>query len=386
MNPPPPPPPFSGAAPVATRPVFQYDGSISSLYGVFLLNLLLTVVTLGIFRFWAIARLRRYLWSHTLFEGTRFTYTGLGKELFFGFLLAMLILGLVFSGIALVATALIEISPVLAAVPVVLGYIAMFILFAGARFAAQRYRLSRTEWRGIRGGMEGSALKYGVAWLLYLLATIVTLYQAVPWMQVGLARRRISATRFGSAVFGFDGRASRLYLAWLGTIVAIAVLLAAFGVAGYVLLEPTLAPIFAGKLSGRREEMALLKVLPILIAGLLLFGVLSGLLTTWYWARTIRLIIGHTTATIPGPRGPETLRFSSTVTAGSLLWLVVSNGVIALVTLGFGLPILLHRSARYFARSVFVTGALDAEALVQSTLARPRTGEGFLQALDPGAF
>jgi uncharacterized membrane protein YjgN (DUF898 family) len=72
------------------------------------------------------------------------------------------------------------------------------------------------------------------------------------------------------------------------------------------------------------------------------------------------------------------------VNAGGLLWLVVSNSLIALLTLGLGVPIVLHRYARYVARTTHMSGTFDAGALVQSTLARPSLGEGFLQALDPG--
>ena len=68
-----------GAIPDDARTMLTYDGKISELFGIFLLNLLLTVVTLGIFRFWAITRIRRYLWSHMRFEDTRFTYTGKGS-------------------------------------------------------------------------------------------------------------------------------------------------------------------------------------------------------------------------------------------------------------------------------------------------------------------
>ena len=82
--------------------------------------------------------------------------------------------------------------------------------------------------------------------------------------------------------------------------------------------------------------------------------------------------------------GPDTLWFSSAVTAGGLFWLVVGNGLITIFTLGLGLPIVLHRYARYIARTTLMRGTFDAAALAQSTLARPALGEGFLQALEPG--
>ena len=48
----------------------------------------LTIITLGIYRFWAKTKLRRYLWSVVEYDGDRFEYHGTAKELFLGFLIA----------------------------------------------------------------------------------------------------------------------------------------------------------------------------------------------------------------------------------------------------------------------------------------------------------
>ena len=68
----------------------RYDGRLGDLYRIFFLNLLLTVLTLGIWRFWARTRLRRHVWQHLSLDGQRLEYTGTGGELFRGFLLALL--------------------------------------------------------------------------------------------------------------------------------------------------------------------------------------------------------------------------------------------------------------------------------------------------------
>ena len=47
-------------------------------------NVLLTIVTLGIYRFWAAARQRRYLWSRTEVIDDTLEWTGTGTEMFFG--------------------------------------------------------------------------------------------------------------------------------------------------------------------------------------------------------------------------------------------------------------------------------------------------------------
>src|SRR5215510_11290460 len=88
-----------------------YDGQIGELYGIFFLNLLLGIITLGIYRFWGRTRYRRYLWSHTSYDGDRFEYTGTGGELFRGFIIAIGILILLIGGAFGAAAALAQTHP-----------------------------------------------------------------------------------------------------------------------------------------------------------------------------------------------------------------------------------------------------------------------------------
>ena len=46
-----------------------YDGALSGLTRLCFINLLWTALTPGVFSFWATARARRYLWSHTRLRG-----------------------------------------------------------------------------------------------------------------------------------------------------------------------------------------------------------------------------------------------------------------------------------------------------------------------------
>jgi len=80
------------------------------------------------------------------------------------------------------------------------------------------------------------------------------------------------------------------------------------------------------------------------------------------------------------------LRFASAATSGGLIGLWLGNAAIYIVTLGFGFPILIQRTMRFIARNLEIEGELDGAALTQSTLARPRFGEGLLEAFDPGMF
>ena len=50
------------------------------------------ITTLGVYRFWATARQRRYLWSRTQVIDDTLEWTGTGKEMFIGFLIVIAIL------------------------------------------------------------------------------------------------------------------------------------------------------------------------------------------------------------------------------------------------------------------------------------------------------
>ncbi|WP_233836967.1 YjgN family protein [Paraburkholderia sp. ZP32-5] len=357
------------------RPLLTYDGTLGELYGIFFKNLLLQILTLGIYRFWATTNNRRYIWSHMRFQDERFEYTGTGGELFKGFLLAM---GIMFGSVvaAVVLSAIVRVvtkSAALESLPVIALYLLIAVLAGGAIFSAQRYRLSRTQWCGIRGGMTGSALGYGVRVLLYGLLCVVTLGQMTPWTSMRLAERRINAGSFGTLPFHFEGRARAVYGLFVATFIGAAVLLV---VLFMVLLKGTFAAMHTGHMPrpGAGQSLATLGPL-LLFYALFIIGV--TLIRCFYAAAFARHVMGNSTL------GSQ-LRFGSNVTAGRLLRLQLGNLAILVFTLGFGTPIVLHRLMRFAADTLQVSGHLDPQTLGQSDQAPPVTGEGMLNLLDHG--
>src|SRR5437867_2986613 len=80
----------------------QYNGEGLDLFKIKLVNIILTVATLGFYYPWAKARTLSYLYSQTHFEDSPFSFTGTGKEMFKGFIKAILIL-IAFYGLSLFA-------------------------------------------------------------------------------------------------------------------------------------------------------------------------------------------------------------------------------------------------------------------------------------------
>ncbi len=366
----------------ARSPALTYDGQLGELYGIFLMNLLWTVLTLGIFRFWAITRIRRYLWSRTRFQGERFEYTGTGGELFVGVLLAILMLigAVVVTGVLFAA--LYAIWHPLGAVAVLLLYGGLFVVAAGAVFSAQHYKLSRTVWAGIRGGMTGSMLAYGLRSVLYAILAGLTLFQMLPWRSIRLAEQRINASSLGNLRFRFQGRARDVYGPFLLTLLGALALLALVAAGAWTVVQGYLPAIQAamaqrGGAGPTPADLMLFQRLTwVAIGAFVLFSMGSALINLWYVALFERHVIGRTTL------GP--LRFSSTLTGRGLLWLSLVNAVVLLVTLGLGFPVVLQRTMRFLARNLWVSGALDLPALEQGTTQEPRLAEGLFQLLDGG--
>ena len=315
------------------------------------------------------------------FQGERFEYTGTGGELFVGVLLAILMLigAVVVTG--LLAVVLYKIWEPLAGLAVLLLYGGLFVVGAGAVFLAQRYKLSRTLWAGIRGGMTGSMLAYGMRAVLYGILAGLTLFQMLPWRSIRLAERRINASSLGNLQFRFRGRARDVYGPFLLTLLGGLALLVLITAGAWTVFHGNL-PAIQAALSQRGggpspEQLALYERLGwVAIGAFVLLSLGISLISLWYVALFERHVIGHTSL------GP--LRFSSTLTGRGLLWLSLVNAVVLLVTLGLGFPVVLQRTMRFLAHNLWVSGALDLPALEQGTAPEPRMAEGLFQVLDGG--
>lgn len=224
----------AGLAPApepAPQPAFAFTGRRGPLLRLLLKNLALTLVTLGIYRFWAKTAVRRYFWSHTTILDDPLEYTGTGKELLLGFLVALLFLvplGLTYAAIDIL------VAPVLTPARIALEvgyYLLLLFLIQIAVYRIWRYRLSRTLWRGIRFGLDGSSLGYAALSMGWLFLTAVTLGLAYPWRSLALWRYRLAHSRFGSTPFCFEATALRLLPYWVMCLLVPAVGIGTFAAA-----------------------------------------------------------------------------------------------------------------------------------------------------------
>jgi len=304
------------------RPAFHGTGD--TLLGIYLINLLLSLVTLGIYQFWGRTRVRQYVWGATELDGERFVYHGTGRELLIGWLKAVVVFGGLWA--LLVAGATSGESEYAAAL--MLFYAAMLVLVPLAIIGARRYRLSRTTWRGIRFAQRGNTGAFIRLWATGALLTGLTFSLYRPHFETKTRAYLTGHMTFGSGRFGYDGE--------------------------------------GGDLFGRYVS-ALLLTIPTL-----------GLIWFWYHAFRTRYDAEHTTF--------EGARFASEVTAGGLLGLGVTNLLLVVFTLGIGLPWALVRYRRYLTDCLSLNGWVDFDAVIQQSAPQASAAEGFAEMLDVGGF
>lgn len=317
------PGPGSPTSPSFRRPSFH--GSGGTLFGIHVVNVLVTIVTFGIYYFWARTRVRRYLAGQTEIEGDRFAYHGTPRELVLGMLKALIVFGLPFLLLSLIQDVL-DLPP---PVKVAAGFVSasmIFLFYPVAIVGSRRYRLSRISWRGIRFSFQGRVLELIMMVIHGSLLTVLTLGLYYPFFLVRRQAFLVSHSYFGGERFDFTGR-------------------------GRDLLGPYV--------------LAILLTLPTL-----------GLGWIWYVARKRRYFWEHTRF--------GDARFSCTVTGGSLLWLWLVDVILLVCTLGLAWPWVRTRNINFSFRNLALLGPLDLGRIEQLAQRVSTIGEGLSGFFDAG--
>ena len=320
--PPGPSPEAPGPGPLR-RPSFHGQGG--TLFGIHLVNTLLTLVTLGVYYFWAKTRLRHYLLGQTEIEGDRFAYHGTGRELLLGTIKAVLVFGVPIFLLNVVQNVLDVPGLVKVAAGVIYGSL-LFVFFPVAMVGARRYRLSRTSWRGIRFSFRGRVWELVKIFIIGNFLTGLTFGLYYPYFLVARQTFMVSHAYFGSERFDFVGRGRDLFWPYV---------------------------------------VAILLTLPTL-----------GLCWVWYVARKRRYFWDHTSF--------GTARFACTVTGGALLGLWVVNLLLLVCTLGIAWPWVRVRNIDFAFRNLALVGPLDLARIQQEAQRASSIGEGLSGFFDSG--
>lgn len=342
-------------------------------------NLLLTIVTLGVYSFWAKARVRRYLWSRTRFVDERLEWTGTGLELFVGYILAFVLMIVPVGAINLLLQGVLLRGHQGAAISIgLILYIALLYLVGVARFRALRYRLSRTFWHGIRGGSDDQGFRYGLSYLWRSLAGMLAAGLLIPWSMTTLWNRRWGAMSFGDRRFAATARSGKLMPRFLLFYLAPILLLIVLLVAGVIAGAFGAAFTRGGGGDPRESPGFMLTIILAAIAFYIVFFGVFGLIALVFYAAFFREAVGALTL-------GET-RFAFTARTKDWVKLFLGNIGIVLATLGIGLIFLPYRNWKFFVDHAAAHDTAGLVAMTRSGTRDPGQGEGLLDAFDVGAF
>ncbi len=301
--------------PAAEVQRLEYTGKCGRLFAIVVTNIFLCIVTLGIYRFWAKTKLRRYMLSHIKCMGEPFAYLGTGLELFKSFckFIGIFILPTVIVFTVLtIALKKTPFEPLLHLATTFL-YIGFFVLLFYARFKGMRYRLGRTSWRGIRFELRGNVWGYVRLRIKNTILKILTLGFYTPTADIATLNYLVNNIYFGDLAFTYRGQKEELKKQYLTS---------------WLLMLPTL-----------------------------------GFSMMWYRAKYLIHIAKYTRL--------GTMEFRCKIGGGELLRLFLTNILMIVLTLGLAIPYVLHRTARFFADRFKFRGTLDFEKIGQ---ARERSG------------
>ena len=187
---------------------FSFHGKNSQYWGLSLFNILLIIITLGIYYPWAKSAIRNFLWEETELANSRFKWHGTGKEMFKGFIKAYLILG---SLIFTLNFSLYFLPPEYLIPVVFIIYLIILLLIPFIIHGMVRYRLSRTSYRGIFFGYNGNLKEFYGLCVKEFLLTLVTFGIYSFWMVVNIRKYILSHSFYGDVRCEFMGKGKEFF-------------------------------------------------------------------------------------------------------------------------------------------------------------------------------
>ncbi|HEY1491030.1 MAG TPA: YjgN family protein [Steroidobacteraceae bacterium] len=326
----------SGREPLS-RHQLKFTGDGKEYFRIWIVNLALSIATLGIYSAWAKVRKQRYFYSNTLLDGSAFGYHAEPLKILKGRLIALLFVAAYFAAV--------RISVVAA-----LGVIVVIALLTPWLIVKSRIFTSRvSSWRGIRFNFRPDYRGAYTALLGSMLLAIVSFGLMYPRVVYARYKFVVSRTSFGDAEFESSPRIGKFYRAYwtaVGVTAAVGALLGVVFTAFKGGLHTSDAPRWVA------QALAL--------GGLFLnYAIVGPVLLGIMHARNLNEVLNHTTV------GPH--RLDGNLDATKLVGIYMTNVFLIILTAGIYTPWAQVRIARYRCESI----ALDANGPLAQLSAVP---------------
>ncbi len=305
------------------RNLLAFKGKGSTLFGLTIVNTILTVITLGLYYPWAKVKYLKYYYQNFTMSDDHFSFHGTGKEIFKGFIRAILFI------IAIVALLFLFTLIKLEAVGLIIYIVGFLLILPIAIHGTMRYRLAKTSWRSIHFGYRGSLTELIELYAKGIGLTIITLGIYGSWFEMKLRSYIFKHIRFGNISLGFKGDGLDFFL--------------------------------------------------LNLKGMLLTIVTLGIYSFWYTAELFSFYYKNTYAEHNG----QIYQLDSKATAGKVFRLQIVNMLLIIFTLGLGFAWAQVRVMNFLAENIIIPEELDTDNIVQTEEDyQDATGDSMLDFLD----
>ena len=314
---------------------FNFTGTGSEYFRIWIVNLLLTILTLGIYSAWAKVRRMQYFYRNTSLNEASFDFHGTPIAILKGRVIGVILFAAYY--IAL------QFMPLLG-LAIGLGIALVVPLLLVASF---RFRLYNSSYCGLRFGFIGSIKSAYVTFLALPIATLFTLYLLAPFTHQRIKAYQHNNSRFGRSPFTFNAGVGGFYKVYFFSFIQFMLVagLFAFGVYG----------MFKGSMGDTPKEQV---TIMITMAVYVLLIIVALLIVPYFISRLQNLVWNHTQL------GAH--RFSSSLTARGLAWIIFSNFIFIVLTLGLYKPFADIRLARYRIEHMALLPAGDIDEFIAS--------------------
>lgn len=309
-----------------------FSGTGLQLFGIQILNMFLTMLTLGLWTPWARVRKRRFFYSNTRILDEGLDYLATGFDIFKGWVIVTLIFAIYY------------VIPILLPVPFLEYLLVLVLLFVypWALNRSFRFNARNIAWRDVRFDFNGSYL--GSLWYFFILPLIGLLSVGLLMPLASKAMRDYVARcySFGTANFSSDSSVLSYYGAGIKTLILSGILMVPLVAAVYLVIYDLAMQYVAGGLTAPSveqimEEPAIGAIFIMVPVGLYFLFTIT---VSYYQALTRNIMVN--TLRLQGG-----IRFRSTLSGFVLAWIMLTNLILIVISLGLLLPWTQVRRYRY---------------------------------------
>ena len=315
----------------------QFTGNGREYFQIWIVNLLLTIATLGVYSAWAKVRRLQYFHRHTRLAGAGFDFHGRPIAILKG-----RIVGLILFGSYTIAG---YFSPWHA-----LGAAAVIALILPWLLAKSfRFRLHNTSYRGMRFHFHGTVRQAYWVFLALPVLAVLSLFLLVPFVHQRMKRYQLAHAAYGRTRFESSPPLAEFYLTYLGIIGVF------MGGLIFVFLSVMVAMLMAMAVAGGNSES------PVAFGFIMVAAMLSYMVVfvsvQAFFAAMIQNAVWNATRLAEH-------RFVMRLSPARLFVIMFTNLLATVATIGLYRPFAQVRLARYYADSFVLVAGGPLEALL----------------------